>query len=105
MHHPDPAYEEFLFSKFWKRIAAKKKIRHKRCQVCGSKQRLNVHHLVYRPNPYEVELCDLMVLCRLCHKRVHQLSSDGKVSFEKDDPSHRLAVVRHALGHKAKSIS
>jgi len=41
-----------------------------KCRRCGSKNQLNVHHLTYA-NVFNEPLCDLITLCRKCHKQEH----------------------------------
>jgi hypothetical protein len=39
------------------------------CQCCGSKTKtLNVHHINYKADPWEVENCDVQTLCEDCHE-------------------------------------
>jgi len=40
-----------------------------RCQVCGTVERLEVHHNTY--DPYHEAIYDLVVLCVECHARYH----------------------------------
>jgi 5-methylcytosine-specific restriction endonuclease McrA len=44
-----------------------------RCILCGSQERLEVHHLLYRPNckPWQYQDEDLVTLCRKCHAHAH----------------------------------
>lgn len=52
--------------------------------ACGSKKDIHVHHLTYERMGHELD-SDLMVLCEVCHDKVHQLhrtSMKGK-SLEK----------------------
>ena len=46
-----------------------------RCQVCGSMQHLEVHHLEFRSRGGEDDPDNLIVLCSRCHQRLH----DGKL--------------------------
>ncbi|PLS85251.1 MAG: hypothetical protein CYG60_13590 [Actinobacteria bacterium] len=41
-----------------------------RCRICGSTQRLEVHHRTYERLGHEL-LSDLVVLCRRCHQLFH----------------------------------
>lgn len=43
------------------------------CVKCGeTEQMLHVHHLVYKDDPWDVDLCDLETLCKKCHKAMHK---------------------------------
>lgn len=41
------------------------------CAFCLSTKKLDVHHLNYK-NLYDVELNDLLVVCRACHLKLHK---------------------------------
>jgi len=43
-----------------------------RCQVCGSMQRLQVHHLKLRSQSGGDEEQNLITLCAECHTRTHR---------------------------------
>lgn len=41
------------------------------CRCCGDIQTtLNVHHLKYKNNPWEVDDADLLTLCKHCHELI-----------------------------------
>ena len=42
-----------------------------KCQFCGSRTNLQVHHLVYRSHLGADESDNLMTLCANCHRRQH----------------------------------
>jgi 5-methylcytosine-specific restriction endonuclease McrA len=43
-----------------------------RCQVCGSMQNLQVHHLKLRSRSGSDEEQNLITLCVQCHERMHR---------------------------------
>jgi 5-methylcytosine-specific restriction endonuclease McrA len=43
-----------------------------RCQVCGSMQNLQVHHLKFRSRSGGDEEQNLITLCAECHERMHR---------------------------------
>ena len=49
------------------------------CVVCGNgidtDTQVHVHHLLYRKGcmPWEYEINDMRVLCRMCHQRIHNI--------------------------------
>jgi len=64
------SYEEYVNSWLWKDkndflIELKEK-----CEKCGSKKNLVVHHLNYERVGNE-GMRDLMVVCSKCHKEIH----------------------------------
>ena len=64
-------YQEYLQTKHWrnKRYEALKRANHK-CQLCGSKENLQVHHNTYDNRGNEKDE-DLIVLCEICHAKFH----------------------------------
>jgi 5-methylcytosine-specific restriction endonuclease McrA len=55
-----------------------------RCQVCGSMQNLQVHHLKFRSQSGGDEEQNLITLCAQCHARVHRkalVSALGSISL------------------------
>lgn len=38
-----------------------------KCQICGSRERLEIHH-----KRYTKKLQDCMLLCQKCHKKIHR---------------------------------
>lgn len=66
-------YKEYLNSPHWKEIRLKALARAgNRCQLCSSTDSLNVHHNTYRNRGNE-DLKDLVVLCRNCHEKFHDI--------------------------------
>lgn len=67
-------YLTFLRSPEWKAVCeAKKKSDGYKCQVCGSKENLEVHHKTYDPDPMKGLLAfdNLITLCKNCHLSAH----------------------------------
>jgi hypothetical protein len=65
--------EVYLISDHWQ------KLRHKAleyskglCQLCNSDKLINVHHRTYENLGYE-NIKDLIVLCKLCHAKFHNI--------------------------------
>jgi 5-methylcytosine-specific restriction endonuclease McrA len=46
-----------------------------RCQLCGSMQNLQVHHLKFRSQSGSDEEPNLITLCAECHARMHRKAS------------------------------
>lgn len=69
-------YKEYLDSDTW--IKRREEIlyqRGRKCECCGSRKRLHVHHKTYIRFTREEDY-DLVVLCLSCHKSVHKLSDN-----------------------------
>lgn len=65
------AYYEYLESDQWlniRRIALMKS--DFKCEKCGNKENLNVHHLNYN-SVFDEKIRDIIVLCKGCHKNQH----------------------------------
>jgi len=43
-----------------------------RCQICGSMQRLEVHHTKFRSHGGSDSEVNLITLCASCHRQVHR---------------------------------
>ena len=68
-------YSEFLKSKYWDKVRRSilKRDGYK-CTVCGTEEKLIVHHITYTNHGYEhLYLEDLVTLCNDCHKITHNL--------------------------------
>lgn len=46
-----------------------------RCQLCGTMQHLQVHHLKFRSRSGDDTDQNLITLCAQCHEQVHQIPS------------------------------
>jgi 5-methylcytosine-specific restriction endonuclease McrA len=65
-------YYDYLLTPHWDYIRrAKLREASNRCELCFSKERLNVHHKTYERLGME-KLSDLIVLCHECHTKVHE---------------------------------
>jgi len=42
-----------------------------RCQICGSRTGLEVHHLTFRSHQGEDTEDNLITLCTFCHRQIH----------------------------------
>ena len=68
------AYKSYLASPQWRETRAKALRRAKhRCQLCGAKRDLAAHHRHYE-NIGREKPGDLIVLCRPCHSRFHDVA-------------------------------
>lgn len=73
------SYYEYLKSPHWKSFKAKvrKSTKPKKCQVCGSRSGLELHHVTY-DNLGNESLSDVMYLCREHHEATHVYSERYK---------------------------
>lgn len=67
----DDKYKKYLLSDEWAQL----KIdlfnqRSKKCEKCGSKKQICVHHKNYN-NIFKEEPSDLIILCKKCHEKEH----------------------------------
>jgi hypothetical protein len=75
-------YKEYLRTDHWKKT--RKNALHRanyKCQLCSSKEDLNVHHNTYENRGQEKDE-DLIVLCQKCHAKHHNKSEDEEVIVE-----------------------
>lgn len=65
------SYSDYLQTDHWHAVrnAALERAGHA-CQVCNSKERLDVHHRTYQRIGHEQD-ADVVVLCHACHSRFH----------------------------------
>lgn len=64
-------YSKYLSSKHWEETRLKKLEETDKCEVCGSKKQIQVHHLTYERVGAEL-MEDLRVLCNKCHFLEHK---------------------------------
>lgn len=80
-HIKSMQYHDFLNTPYWKAVAYEvKRKRGFRCELCGSNNKLAVHHKTYENHGKEhiswVMKDDLIVLCDSCHKKFHDIAED-----------------------------
>jgi hypothetical protein len=97
-------YQKYLQSDHWKKLKASKQSKtKKRCAVCGSDQRIELHHLTYG-SWFDVDTADLRWMCRRCHGLAHELMKRGEIKYKSASNHHRFAVtvigIKRALGVK-----
>jgi 5-methylcytosine-specific restriction endonuclease McrA len=70
---PTDSYEKYIHSTQWKLMREWLfHFRGKKCEQCNKTNNLNVHHLTY-DHLYHEKPTDLIILCRECHKKAHNL--------------------------------
>lgn len=69
-------YNRLLEDKRWKEFRLKvMSERGNKCECCGGTDILQIHHTFYISGkmPWEYDINDMRVLCRTCHKRIHNI--------------------------------
>lgn len=78
----DITYQEFLKSELWKETKeyVKQFPEFQKCWICGSTDKLNIHHFSYRWM-FELKLKKrkngLRCLCQKCHYKIHELAQEN----------------------------
>jgi hypothetical protein len=60
----------YLSSPHWQRLRKERLAVSPVCEDCGSKESLQVHHVIYR-KLWDCTVSDLRTICRACHDRRH----------------------------------
>jgi len=87
-------YTHSLNNEYWRTVRQKIIFRDRKCQLCGSKLFLEVHHLTYFANGSSIRgqelkhLDKLILLCGDCHKKVH------------NNKSHKFNPINYGQNHK-----
>ena len=73
------------------------------CQGCGEKDyRNDIHHIFYPATWDETNRSHVKVLCRKCHKRIHELTTPGKYTRKQGRRAYNKAIwiLREESGFK-----
>lgn len=89
-------YKEYLKSDDWKEKRKRKYKKPRKCAICASTEKLDVHHLNYK-NLVDVDSSDLRVLCHRCHFLAHELQKSGKIKFTSSNHHSRFALIKTAV--------
>lgn len=66
-------YQKYLTSKKWRSTRKMMLIiAEYKCQHCGSEENLEIHHKHYK-TLFKEKYKDLIVLCRTCHEKQHNI--------------------------------
>jgi 5-methylcytosine-specific restriction endonuclease McrA len=100
-------YSGYLQSEHWKLIRAEALQRAgNKCQACGSRHNLNVHHNTYERLWHE-EPEDMVVFCSRCHQVFHDSlpkAPKGEYSYRQFWPPVRMDDGRILQGPQAELI-
>jgi hypothetical protein len=88
------SYALYLQSEHWHGLRAQAlRFAKRRCESCGSRKRLECHHLVYR-NPLTIcAVGDIMVLCDRCHGFTHGIPDLRHLMNEAPDNLARRGII------------
>ncbi len=87
-------YKDYLQTDHWKKT--RKKALYKadyKCQLCNSKEKLNVHHKTYENRGCEKSE-DLIVLCEECHGKFHGKIKVDNQSFTDENFNNKLVKTK-----------
>ena len=70
----------YLKSDHWRNLQRQKRKQNPSCQRCGATSKLDIHHVNYH-NIFDVQLSDLLTLCRRCHTQEHTINGTPKRSL------------------------
>jgi len=74
----EPSYQDYMRSEDWKERAEEFKDKAgNKCSLCGSIEKIQVHHKHYRSLGFEKEE-DIIVVCDTCHKKFHNIMAKEK---------------------------
>lgn len=68
-------YENYLGSSHWNNIKKIKLNKQKKCELCGSGERLHIHHKHYESMNNEDLDNDLKTVCNSCHSLLHKMDT------------------------------
>lgn len=104
-------YKNLLESDYWKGFSFSIiKERNFTCEDCGAcypgeRNKLQVHHLVYRDiNPWSYAPDEMVVLCRSCHEKRHGIIHPQKNPFEGEENEEKLSELDVTPWNKIKHI-
>lgn len=67
----------YLASEHWADLRRRKLARNPTCELCGKSGQMDIHHVNYR-RIFDVQLHDLLTLCRKCHDEEHATNGNPK---------------------------
>lgn len=97
-------YRRYLKSYEWAQLKADLyKVRSRKCERCGNKTRLQVHHKTY-DNIYKEKHSDLEILCDTCHKKEHGIAETKKRKSKiKGKAKIKAAITRKKMSADRKN--
>ena len=97
-------YRKYLKSGKWKSIRKNLfKLRGKKCELCGSRKKIHVHHLTYKRVGGNELPEDLQVLCEFHHNIAHGMSEKKQIRYiKREEKKRRKREKRKKLKYKIK---
>lgn len=94
--------EVYLKSDHWHELRSRKLKQNPKCERCPARA-CDVHHVNYR-NIFDVQLSDLLSLCRPCHEREHKVNGMPKRERLLDTrfPDRVAQIITHRKRIEAK---
>jgi hypothetical protein len=88
----------------WPRVRAEFLLCHGECVACGTKKYLEAHHKVpfYVDQALELDLQNLITLCRTCHFMIGHLKDWSRYNVNVDDDA--VSFRRKILNFEARSV-
>ena len=86
----------YLRSEHWRNLKSRKLAARPFCERCNKSNHLDVHHIRYK-HIFDVELWDLLTLCRKCHTEEHKKNGTPrapKVSYWNYFPDYALNKIK-----------
>ena len=82
--------EEFLHTIYWNHVRFLTLYEHGwKCLFCGTEDNLQIHHRTYKTHGLEhkreVQQKDLMIACKICHKKIHGFILNYDDVYEDDE--------------------
>ncbi len=94
-------YSEYLLTPHWAQLKEETfKAHGHSCHACGSIDRVDAHHLVYRENLSDCTTEDMLPLCRSCHEKLHKIKRVIHCTMQRKGRSERVAYVLSCLWYK-----
>lgn len=97
-------YKEFLASDYWKGIRKRaKEIKHlQKCEFCGKKNDIHLHHKSYKYIMTPHEIHSLVALCSGHHKIVHDFARLQNTSVRRATAALKEAIYYSTIQKKTK---
>lgn len=87
-------YLDYLDSEHWKELRkAKFALTGYKCECCGRKERIQLHHINYR-NWYDCTPDDLIALCHSCHTDLHSAMAVNGTRADHYDRAQTVDLIR-----------
>jgi len=84
-------YYKYLNGAHWENT--KKRFKKDKCEICGSRERLELHHLNYKHIGNETKE-DVVTLCRYCHGASHLVLFKGKWRHMRHPSSSTMKIIK-----------